>query len=124
MDKSRKQVVLEVRKTGDIYPNLLFLNEFIGDESRGETPFGLADNLWMVLLVAGCPGVVHSISRCHSLSLRISLSQSSRNLPSVSIKVRICRQACSTVVWSRPPNASPISGRLCSVSSLAMAMAT
>ena len=27
------------------------------------------------------------------------------------------RQACRTVVWSRPPKASPISGRLCGVSS-------
>ena len=34
------------------------------------------------------------------------------------------RQACSTVVWSRLPKASPISGRLIWVSSLASAIAT
>ncbi len=31
----------------------------------------------------------------------------------------ILRTACSTVVWSRPPNSSPISGRLFCVISLA-----
>src|SRR5690606_59451 len=36
----------------------------------------------------------------------------------------ILRTACSTVVWSRPPNKSPISGRLFWVSSLARYMAT
>src|SRR5712691_9132645 len=34
------------------------------------------------------------------------------------------RHACSTVVWSRLPKASPISGRLIWVRSLASAMAT
>ncbi len=33
--------------------------------------------------------------------------------------IDILRTACSTVVWSRPPNSSPISGRLFWVSSLA-----
>ena len=33
------------------------------------------------------------------------------------------RHACNTVVWSRPPNASPISGKLCVVSSFASAIA-
>ncbi|OIQ68300.1 hypothetical protein GALL_501110 [mine drainage metagenome] len=35
----------------------------------------------------------------------------------------IFRTACSTVVWSRPPKSSPISGRLFCVSSLARYMA-
>ena len=35
----------------------------------------------------------------------------------------IFRTACKTVVWSRPPNSSPISGRLFWVSSLAKYMA-
>ena len=37
--------------------------------------------------------------------------------------IDILRTACSTVVWSRPPKSSPISGRLFWVSSLARYMA-
>ena len=92
----------------------------------------------LAVLSTACPVVIHRVCGSalpwfpwprgndgthHSLNFRISFSQSSCSLPSLSIRWRIWRQACSTVVWSRPPNASPISGRLCSVSSLARAIA-
>ena len=100
-----------------------------------ETPPRVLGNLWtnrrwvaarriVHSLCPGCTAAVHNIPFNHSLSLRISLCQSSRSLPSVSSSVRICRQACSTVVWSRPAKASPISGSECSVSSLVSAIAT
>src|SRR3546814_16627502 len=71
----------------------------------------------------GCPQSVHVLPTAspivhrggcgHSLSLRISFSQSSCSLPSVPSRPRIWRHACSTVVCSRTAKASPIPGRPC-----------
>src|SRR3546814_15472854 len=59
----------------------------------------------------GCPQPVHVLPTAspivprggcgHSLSLRISFSQSSCSLPSVPSRPRIWRHACRPVVWSR-----------------------
>lgn len=82
--------------------------------------------VWTVerLCTPRSPSLAHGLSTAlHPLSIRSSRSQSSRSLPSLSRKRAICSQACKTVVWSRPPKASPISGKLWSVSSLAKAIA-
>jgi hypothetical protein len=75
-----------------------------------------------VELYSGCsPGRLHRFF----YPFRVCWSTWKSRLRSVSFvrSAVIVRHACRTVVWSRLPNASPISGRLISVSSLASAIA-
>src|SRR5689334_12744079 len=68
---------------------------------------------------------IHKVHKGSQLLSTLSSELKSR-VSSVLVVLRraILRHACNTVVWSRPPNASPMSGRLSWVSSLASAMAT
>src|SRR5450631_1016171 len=60
----------------------------------------------------------------HSCNWRFSDSTSSESAVSLVTSASILRTACRTVVWSRPPNRRPISGKLRSVSVLARYIAT
>ena len=53
-----------------------------------------------------------------------SFSTASRELSSEAMRAEVRRQACRTVVWSRPPNCRPIAGSDSPVSSRARYMAT
>ena len=67
--------------------------------------------------------LIPQLIQTHVVSERNNRALSSLMRPSVPQSSSILRQACSTVVWSRPPKASPISGRLCSVNSFESAIA-
>src|ERR1700752_730367 len=60
----------------------------------------------------------------YSCNCRLSDSTSSDSAVSLATSASILRTACSTVVWSRPPNRRPISGSERSVSVLARYIAT
>src|SRR2546430_1465712 len=63
-------------------------------------------------------------TRAHSCSWRFSDSTSSDSAASFATRASILRTACSTVVWSRPPNRRPISGSERSVRVFARYIAT
>ena len=60
----------------------------------------------------------------YSCNCRFSDSTSSESALSRATSASILRTACSTVVWSRPPNRRPISGNERNVSVLARYIAT
>src|SRR3984957_315864 len=60
----------------------------------------------------------------HSCNCRFSDSTSSDSATSLATRASILRTACSTVVWSRPPNRRPISGSERKVSVFARYIAT
>src|SRR5512134_1431540 len=92
------------------------------DEQLLRTPGGTARRPELELPTARCEVIQGMLT---GYPLRVCSSTWKSRLRSVSLErsAVIVRHACSTVVWSRLPNASPISGRLISVSSLASAIA-
>ena len=67
---------------------------------------------------------VESLTAAVVRSARHSFSTASREAASAAMRADVRRQACSTVVWSRPPNWRPIAGSDSPVSSRARYMAT
>src|SRR5262249_11880231 len=89
---------------------------------QGESAFPpCSQPLWLCQL-SGTPPAPTGLA--HSCNCRFSSSISSASAVSVLTRFSILRTACSTVVWSRPPNRRPISGSERSVSVLARYMAT
>src|SRR5690606_35907797 len=107
---------------GDERDSLAFLaQQHIGQNRQGVTPFDDAshDRQWLQQRVA------RGFDQLHVHPLRVC-SSTCRLWFSSACLVRasdIFLTACRTVVWSRPPKRSPISGRLFCVSSLARYMA-